>query len=188
MTRSTAAITPNGTFRRSRRKSQTALTKSSANEKTDYSRWRLRDDRGRQTWHYLEEDEQVKKWPQSVADKYHLGMPTVRSQACTSQVRAEILTTARAYPTSIRRKHLYKPPKMACPSSNNFNCLQAIGLANMVARYFSSPASSSLGTSPRLRSQRRTVLKSRITSLRGRTRMVVGGCTLRVRAVSSERR
>jgi len=85
MTRSTAASMPDGAFRRSPRKSQIPVTKSSADEKTDYSRWRLLDDRGRQTWHYLKEDEQVKKWPQSVADKYHLGMPTVSSQADTSQ-------------------------------------------------------------------------------------------------------
>ncbi|PYH98377.1 lanosterol synthase [Aspergillus ellipticus CBS 707.79] len=44
--------------------------------KTDYSRWRLRDDRGRQTWHYLESDEENGQWPQSVADKYFLGLPT----------------------------------------------------------------------------------------------------------------
>ena len=46
-------------------------------EKTDYTRWRLLDDAGRQTWQYLEDDEEIKKWPQSIADKYFLGMPTV---------------------------------------------------------------------------------------------------------------
>lgn len=45
--------------------------------KTDYSRWRLKDDHGRQTWHYLEIDEENDAWPQTVADKYHLGLPTV---------------------------------------------------------------------------------------------------------------
>ncbi|KAH8430406.1 terpene cyclase/mutase family protein [Aspergillus melleus] len=43
--------------------------------KTDYSRWRLLDDRGRQTWHYLESDEENEQWPQSIADKYFLGLP-----------------------------------------------------------------------------------------------------------------
>lgn len=47
-------------------------------EKTDYTRWRLLDDNGRQTWHYLESDEEVAKWPQTTADKYFLGLPTVR--------------------------------------------------------------------------------------------------------------
>ena len=51
---------------------------SSVDEKTDYSRWRLLDDHGRQTWHYLKTDKEVKEWPQSVADKHHLGLPPVR--------------------------------------------------------------------------------------------------------------
>ncbi len=45
--------------------------------KTDYARWRLLGERGRQTWHYLETDEEVEKWPQTVADRYMLGLPTV---------------------------------------------------------------------------------------------------------------
>jgi len=47
--------------------------------RTDYTRWRLLDEAGRQTWHYLESDEEVKEWPQSIADKWHLNMPTVRN-------------------------------------------------------------------------------------------------------------
>lgn len=47
-------------------------------DRTDYSRWRLLDERGRQTWHYLADDEAAKKWPQSTADKYFLGLPTVK--------------------------------------------------------------------------------------------------------------
>lgn len=46
-------------------------------EKTDYTRWRLKDDRGCQTWHYLQTDEELKAWPQSTADKYFLGLDTV---------------------------------------------------------------------------------------------------------------
>lgn len=46
-------------------------------EKTDYSRWRLEDIRGCQIWKYMESDEANKEWPQSVADKYHLGLATV---------------------------------------------------------------------------------------------------------------
>lgn len=48
-------------------------------EKTDYSRWRLLDESGRQTWHYLTHDSELQNWSQSIADKYHLGLPTVRS-------------------------------------------------------------------------------------------------------------
>ncbi|KAF2754907.1 lanosterol synthase [Pseudovirgaria hyperparasitica] len=44
--------------------------------RTDHTRWRLKDDRGAQTWHYLDSDDELEKWPQSIADKYHLGLPT----------------------------------------------------------------------------------------------------------------
>ena len=45
---------------------------------TDRSRWRMRDVKGVQTWQYLEDDEAAKKWPQSIADKWYLGLPTVK--------------------------------------------------------------------------------------------------------------
>jgi lanosterol synthase len=45
-------------------------------EKTDYTRWRLKDDRGCQTWHYLESDDELAKWPQTAADRYFLGFDT----------------------------------------------------------------------------------------------------------------
>ena len=47
-------------------------------ERTDLTRWRLRDDRGRQTWHYLETDQGIEQWPQSLADKHFLGLQLVR--------------------------------------------------------------------------------------------------------------
>ena len=50
---------------------------SSAADKTDTSRWRLLDERGRQTWHYLETQDEVKSWPQSHADRYFLNLPMV---------------------------------------------------------------------------------------------------------------
>lgn len=46
-------------------------------DKTDYTRWRCRDDDGCLTWHYLADDEAAKEWPQSYADKYYLGLPLV---------------------------------------------------------------------------------------------------------------
>lgn len=60
-------------------------------EKTDYSRWRLADVRGSQTWHYLEDDARLKEWPQSIADKYFLGLPTVWAIIYT--LMEEILTS-----------------------------------------------------------------------------------------------
>lgn len=47
-------------------------------KQTDITRWRMLDDEGRQTWHYLESDEEAKKWPQSIADKWYLEQPTVQ--------------------------------------------------------------------------------------------------------------
>lgn len=47
-------------------------------EETDLGRWRLLDERGRQTWHYMSTDEAAAAWPQTVADKHHLGLPLVK--------------------------------------------------------------------------------------------------------------
>lgn len=47
--------------------------------KIDKTRWRMKDDRGRHTWHYLKTDEEARAWPQSVADKYYLGLDVVSS-------------------------------------------------------------------------------------------------------------
>lgn len=44
-------------------------------ERTDYTRWRMLDEAGRQTWHYLEDDEDAEEWPQSIADKWYLALP-----------------------------------------------------------------------------------------------------------------
>lgn len=48
-------------------------------EKTDLTRWRMLDENGRHTWRYLEDDEAVREWPQSYADKWYLGLETVRA-------------------------------------------------------------------------------------------------------------
>lgn len=45
-------------------------------EATDLSRWRLKVGHGRQIWHYLENGE-VENWPQSIIEKYWLGLPFV---------------------------------------------------------------------------------------------------------------
>ena len=50
---------------------------NSTDVKTDYSRWRMLDENGRQTWHYLTSDAEVEKWPQTITDKHYLGLPTV---------------------------------------------------------------------------------------------------------------
>ncbi len=50
---------------------------SSSSQKTDRLRWRLLDESGRHTWHYLKTDEELAAWPQTTADKYYMGLPTV---------------------------------------------------------------------------------------------------------------
>lgn len=59
------------------------LQNSSPNseESTDLGRWRLKAERGRQTWHYLSTDKEVELWPQTYADKYYLGLSLVRNVA-----------------------------------------------------------------------------------------------------------
>jgi lanosterol synthase len=61
--------------------SATSTRKAKLSDRTDYMRWRMLDERGRQTWHYLEDDEAANEWPQSTADKYYLGLPTVWNYA-----------------------------------------------------------------------------------------------------------
>ncbi len=52
------------------------------NERTDYTRWRLLDEQGRHTWHYLSTEDEVKAWPQAVVDKHNLGLDTVSRHRC----------------------------------------------------------------------------------------------------------
>ncbi|KAF6039424.1 LSS [Bugula neritina] len=43
---------------------------------TELRRWRLRNVGGRQTWHYLESNEECEAWPQTLLDKHSLGLST----------------------------------------------------------------------------------------------------------------
>lgn len=45
--------------------------------KTDPSKWRMKDDDSRHTWHYLTDAKEAKAWPQSYAEKYYLNLPLV---------------------------------------------------------------------------------------------------------------
>ena len=106
-------------------------------ERTDYSRWRLLDERGRQTWHYLEHEEEAKEWPQSTADKYFLGLPTVRKSF--NHTIFYLLTSERVFQIFPPRKHPSMLLRMVLTSSNIFNFLRATGPANMADRCFFSP-------------------------------------------------
>ena len=128
-------------------------------EKTDYSRWRLEDERGRHIWKYLESDEECKKWPQTVADKYHLGMETVsttppETPSLPPQCRPDcglewpliICICCRASLISRLPKHLSIAPRMPSPSSPASNTNLAIGPANTAVPCSCSRVSSSPGT------------------------------------------
>ncbi|KAF2468015.1 lanosterol synthase [Lindgomyces ingoldianus] len=78
ITQTATTVEANGTRQRVK-SANGGVTKSKStidNERTDPLRWRMLDDRGCQTWHYLETEEEVRKWPQSTADRYFLGLDT----------------------------------------------------------------------------------------------------------------
>ncbi|KAJ3231504.1 Lanosterol synthase (Oxidosqualene--lanosterol cyclase), partial [Chytriomyces hyalinus] len=48
--------------------------------KTDPTKWRLAVSEGRQTWHYLENEHDLKDWPQTDFDRYWQGLPLINEQ------------------------------------------------------------------------------------------------------------
>lgn len=81
-------------------------------EPVDKTRWRLKADGGRHTWHYLDNDVAIKEWPQSYADKWYLDLPLVSVDGVLSTV-SQLLTKHRASPTYPLRKLPSKLSKMA---------------------------------------------------------------------------
>jgi lanosterol synthase len=53
--------------------------KAKIEAKTDPTRWRMKDDDSRHTWHYLTTKKAAQEWPQSYAEKYYLGLHLVKS-------------------------------------------------------------------------------------------------------------
>ncbi|KAI8968238.1 terpenoid cyclases/protein prenyltransferase alpha-alpha toroid [Mycotypha africana] len=51
------------------------LNWTSTPEFTNLDYWRLKVVEGAQTWHYLQSEEERKAWPQTIWDRYHLGLP-----------------------------------------------------------------------------------------------------------------
>lgn len=80
--------------------------------KTDHMRWRMKDVDGRQTWHYLESDEQLKAWPMTSADKYYLGMDTVRHIGIFLSWNLHSDDSTRAHKHSRSPQLLFKQPRM----------------------------------------------------------------------------
>lgn len=111
-------------------------TDKNGDEKTDYSRWRLTDVDSRHTWVYLEDDEENRKWPQSIAEKYHLGLPTVYFTLSLFSSPHGFLQTnifLRAFLIFNAPRLQFRPLKMDSHFFPSFNCLRATGLVSMVA-------------------------------------------------------
>jgi hypothetical protein len=144
-----------GTHRRGEKQkliSNGAVTSGTARaSKTDYTRWRLKDERGCQTWHYLETEEEIEQWPQSLADKWHLGIDLVRKPPSLSNTihmkeRRLIYFDCRIFPIFHLPKRPSNLPRTASPFSRNSNSPPATGPAIMEAPCSSSQASSLPGT------------------------------------------
>lgn len=61
-------------------------------EAVDRTRWRMKAEGGRHTWHYLDDDAAVEKWPQSYADKWYLDLPLVSVHRGTEPSRVSCST------------------------------------------------------------------------------------------------
>ena len=116
--------------------STTVVKKPTLSERTDYTRWRLLDERGRQTWHYLEDDEDAKEWPQSTADKYFLGQPLVCTTISTRSSHLFLNRFSRTCLNFRRSKRRSTQSGTVSNSSSISNFLQETGPANMEGQCF----------------------------------------------------
>ena len=66
----------------------------------DLDRWRLLDERGRQTWHYMNSEEEVRQWPQTLIDRHHLGLELVRRISNPWQISLTGLPTGSTGPST----------------------------------------------------------------------------------------
>ena len=92
-------------------------------------RWRLLDERGRQTWHYLDSEQQAKEWPQSLVDRHHLGLELVGKIHFTQTPINPMLH--RIYHDCHPRTPHSMPLPTPYHSSLNFNYRRVIGPASM---------------------------------------------------------
>lgn len=150
----TALSTGNGHSRAPQKKAiestETQEKRPQLSTRTDYTRWRMLDEKGRQTWHYLEDDEDAKEWPQTTADKWYLGLPVVRDSPWAV---TPILTGHRAFPIYLLSRRLSTRSRMASNSSLNSNFLQETGVANTADPCSYSLVSLSAGMSQRRQSR-----------------------------------
>ncbi|KAL8808875.1 MAG: hypothetical protein Q9200_003939 [Gallowayella weberi] len=91
-------------------KTSSTLEPDLDHQRTDPARWRLLDERGRQTWHYLQSDDQLKAWPQSTADRYFLGLPTNLPSLPRPEIPLDSARNAAAYFSNLQ----LRPGNWAC--------------------------------------------------------------------------
>jgi hypothetical protein len=115
--------------------------------KTDLTRWRMKDDDSRHTWHYLSDDKAAEEWPQSYAEKWYLNLPLVCFFAGleTVKMQGSYVVSFRISLRCQNPRHHSNPLRMASPSSRSFNYPLATGVASTAVPCSSSRALSSLG-------------------------------------------
>lgn len=152
-------------------------------EPVDRTRWRMKSDDGRHTWHYLDDDAAVKEWPQSYADKWYLGLPLVRLPAFPSKCLQHADLPDPFCRISLPSSHP-RPPSTryatASPSSSTYSSRAAIGAVNTAGLRFCCQGMPSRGTRRNSTYRRSTRRRSRTTSLLAPTpRTEDGDCTSR---------
>jgi hypothetical protein len=101
--------------------------------KTDPTRWRLRSEDGRHTWHYLADDATAQTWTQTEADKYFLGLPLVHNQPPAFWHGIGAKRRMHRGPLYYRGQHRHWPlQRMAWRSLRVFSYRQATGGAIVV--------------------------------------------------------
>jgi hypothetical protein len=117
--------------------------------KTDLTRWRMKDDESRHTWHYLEDDKAAEEWPQSYAEKWYLNLPMVRlstaSRPSICNCKTDSVVAFRISPLCRKPRHRSNPLRTAFLSSKSSNCPLATGAASTAAQCFFWGALSLLG-------------------------------------------
>lgn len=162
-------------------------TRDLEDRRTDPARWRLLDDRGRQTWHYLQSEQELESWPQSSADRYFLGLPTVSASPAQHPrlFPSTELPFTRDYLHCPSQRCLWTPLAMLPPTSPSSNFRLATGPASTAVLCFSCRGSSSPGMLPRRQSQSTSQLRSDDTfSPASILSMEDGDYTLKARAPS----
>ena len=124
-----------------KQQNRTTVETTTADPATDLRKWRLLDESGRQTWHYLATDQQVEEWPQTIADKYHLGLPLVRSIARLFLYTNADISLSRTCQTFRERRHLAPQLTMAYRFSHIYSSRRAIGPVSMEDLCFFYPVS-----------------------------------------------